>query len=207
MQIASALRQGLRPPDREFDRFLPRRLRRLSCQHWTPLEVVARATKWLEQVGARTVVDIGSGTGKFCIAGALLSRCRFVGIEQRPELVTTARVLARIYGVQDRTVFLNECFGEVAPPAAEAYYLFNPFGENLFGLHGRVDDTVELGRARFERDLEFAGDWLEAAPVGTYVVTYNGFGAELPCSYTEVRAARDLPCVLKLWRQDEPGAR
>jgi hypothetical protein len=207
MQVGSALRQGLRLPDREFDRFLPRKLRRLSSQHWTPLLVVARAMSWLEEAGVRTVVDIGSGAGKFCVAGALFSRCTFVGIEQRADLVSTARVLSRLYGVQDRAVFLHECFGQIAPPAADAYYLFNPFGENLFTQHGRVDDAVELGPDRFERELEHTGNWLEAAPQGTYVVTYNGFGAEMPCSYTALRVARDLPCVLKLWRQDRLAER
>jgi hypothetical protein len=200
--IAASLRQGGRPTDREFDRFLPRRLRRISEQHWTPLRVVARAISWLNELGAKTVVDIGSGTGKFCIAGALLSRCHFVGIEQRADLVATSQLLANLYGVQDRVVFLQECFGEVAPPAAQAYYLFNPFGENGFQPCDWIDGAVQLTQARFERELEYAGKWLEAAPCGTYVLTYNGFGAAMPPSYTELRASRDLPCVLKLWRQN-----
>ena len=201
MQIARSLRGGRSLPDREFDRFLPRKLRRLSRQYWTPLPVVARAAQWLDELGVQTVVDIGSGAGKFCIAGALLSRCRFVGIEQRSQLVATARVMARLYGVQDRAVFLHECFGEEGPPPAQAYYLFNPFSENLFDRTGWLDDTVELTRGRFERELQYAGNWFDRAPKGTYVLTYNGIGAELPRSFTEVRVARDLPCALKLWRK------
>jgi hypothetical protein len=195
------MRAGLYPPDVEFDRFLPRRFRRVSGRYWTPLATIARVARWLDELGVRTVADIGSGPGKFCVAGALLSRCRFVGVEQREELVATASALARLYGVEDLVTFRHEQFGDVAPPAAEAYYLFNPFGENLFDWKEWLDDSVELSPRRFRRDLRVAWRWLETLPGGTYVITYNGIGSALPPSYARLRVARDLPCVLALWRQ------
>ncbi|HVY29870.1 MAG TPA: hypothetical protein VHB79_25095 [Polyangiaceae bacterium] len=202
MEVAMLLRACQLPADSDFDRLLPRELRRLSRQYWTPLAVVLRSAAWLEELCVRTVVDIGSGVGKFCVAGALRTDCRFIGIEQRAHLVSTARVLSRVYGVDERVVFLHQRFGHDAPPAADAYYFFNPFGENTFRRSEWLDDTVELNRTRFHRELDYVGDWLDAVPHGTYVLTYNGVGAEMPCSFAELRAARDLPCVLKLWRKD-----
>jgi SAM-dependent methyltransferase len=201
LQLARALKAGDCPADRDFDRFLPKRLRRASAQFWTPLVVAARAAKWFDELNIRSVVDIGSGSGKFCIAAALLSRARFLGIEQRAELVAVARVIAQAYGVDSRAGFVEGRFGEVPIPLADAYYFFNPFEENLFRAGWQLDDTVELDQWRFTRDVSAARVLLTAAPPGTYVLTYNGLGCRLPGSYTTVRVARDLPCVLKLARQ------
>ena len=204
LQLAQALRAGDCPADRDFDRFLPKRFRRAATQFWTPLVVAARAAKWFDELNIRSVVDIGSGCGKFCIAAALQSRARFLGIEQRTELVSVARVIAQMYGVDSRVGFVEGCFGEVAIPLADAYYFFNPFEENLFKEGWQLDDKVELEHWRFTRDVSAARVLLAAAPPGTYVLTYNGLGCRLPASYKTVRVARDLPCVLKLARQSRP---
>ena len=100
--------------------------------------------------------------------------------------------------------FRHEAFGEVAPPKADAYYLFNPFEESVFSWRVWLDDSVEHSSARFTRELQLTRRWLASADPGTYVLTYNGFGDRLPVSYELVKAARDLPCVLKLWRQRGP---
>ena len=68
-RLAAVMRTGSCPNDQSFDRFLPEPLRLVSPEYWTPLAVVKRAVDWLEDVGIRTVVDIGSGAGKFCAAG------------------------------------------------------------------------------------------------------------------------------------------
>jgi SAM-dependent methyltransferase len=204
MALARALRTGHCLDDREFDSLLPRRWRAASWRYWTPLAAVARAAAWLDELGVRSVVDIGAGTGKFCVAGALLGRAHFIGVEQRAELVETARVLSRAYGVAERVSFLHETFGEVAPPLADAYYFFNPFGENLFSWKGWLDDSVELSEGRYARELRLTRRWLAGAKPGTYVLTYNGIGESLPVSYRPVRVDRELPCVLKLWQQQAP---
>src|SRR4051812_18571180 len=74
-QVAEALGAGMRLTDASFDQFLFDPLRALSSQHWTPLAVAARAAEWFEQRNIRTVVDIGSGAGKFCVAAALAGHC------------------------------------------------------------------------------------------------------------------------------------
>ncbi len=200
-QVAEALGVGLCPRDRAFDRFLPDELQAVSCQHWTPLIVAKRAAAWFYDFNIRTVADIGSGAGKFCVAAALFGRCHFTGLEQRPQLVTAARALARLFKVDDRVLFIQGALGEVSHPIAEAYYLFNPFGENLFSQIEQLGDGVELSKERYVRDIAVTEDLLRRAPVGTYVLTYNGFGGRVPSSYDEIRVARDLPDVLRMWRK------
>ncbi|WP_437849656.1 hypothetical protein [Sorangium sp. So ce363] len=199
--VAQALRAGRSPRNHDFDRFLPDELRRVSAQFWTPIEVAVRAAQWLDELDVRTVVDVGSGAGKFCVAAALAGRSHFTGIEQRPRLVMAARSLARVYEIEDRVCFVEAALGRAEVPRADAYYFFNPFGENLFGREDHLDEDVELGVDRYQRDTAAAEELLNEAPLGTYLLTYNGFGGRVPDSYDEVRIDRELPNVLRMWRK------
>jgi SAM-dependent methyltransferase len=199
--VSELLRAGRCPAETLFDTFLPVESRVVSWQFWTPLVVVLRVAKWLEVFGVRSVVDIGSGAGKFCVAAALASNCRFTGMEQRPRLVSTARELAKTFEVDDRVTFIEAVFGEANVPEADLYYMFNPFGENIFEEESRLDDDVELSDERYERDTSAATNLLLHAKVGTYFITYNGFGGEVPDGYVVLAADRELPNVLRLWKK------
>lgn len=201
--LAFELGRGVHPPDGGFDQYLPEELRALSSRHWTPLHAVARGIRWLERAGARSVVDIGSGAGKFCVAGALAGRMSFVGLEQRPRLVACARDLARQLAVDDRVQFIEGVFGETAVPVADAYYFFNPFGENIFGREDHVDEDVVLDRARYLHDLEKATAFLKALPAGTLVLTYHGFGGRMPGSFDEKQTDGRIPGLLRLFKKTD----
>jgi len=204
-QVAQALRSG-HLLDRAFDRFLPLDLQALSSMYWTPLQVVQRAARWLSDLDVRTVVDVGSGSGKFCVAAALTSDCRFLGLEQRPRLVAAARALAELFAVEDRVEFVEGTLGETDVPPADAYYFFNPFGENLYGAGDNIDEDVELSDERYGRDVAIAEDLLRRVPAGTFLLTYNGFGGRVPEGYQEVRVDREMPSVLRMWQKvREPG--
>lgn len=196
-----ALAGGVCPPDSEFDQFLAEPMRRLSARHWTPLAVALEAARWFEEYGIRTVIDIGSGVGKFCVAAAVASRCHLVGLEHRGHLLASARALARTFGVEDRTRFIHGALGDVRLPTVDAYYLFNPFEENLMDPAECIDEGVRLSPERLTRDLDALHLMLVRAPAGTYVLTYHGFGGSLPASYERIRWDRDLPNTLCLWRK------
>lgn len=199
--IAMAIRTGMCPVDRAFDRFYPDELRLVSAQYWTPLLVAMRAAEWMDELHVQTVVDIGSGAGKFCVAAALAGRCRFTGIEHRPRLVAAATELARVFQVDDRVAFLDGAIGEIPIPEADAYYLYNPFGENLFGYQDHLDEDVELGFDRYSRDIAAVRELFRRARVGTCVIIYNGFGGQIPLGYQEIRSDHDLPNPLVLWKK------
>ena len=205
-RLADALRTGRCPPDGTFDRFLSEELREVSPQYWSPLIVAKRASEWFDNLGIPSVVDIGSGVGKFCIAGALFGQCRFVGLEQRPSLVASARSLARLFGVSDRVQFVRGSFGVAPTPDANAYYLFNPFGEYEWepGEGVEADVGFSAGRQTYVAAME---ELLQCKPVGTWVLTYNGFGGRIPEGYRLVRVDWELPAVLRLWRKEPKWGR
>jgi len=199
--VTTALRERRSPTDRVFDCFLPPELRVVSGQYWTPVEVALRVAEWLEHHGARSVVDVGSGAGKLCVAAALAGEACFVGVEHRRSLVEAARDLARALGVEDRVSFVHASLGEAVLPSPDAYYLYNPFGENMFAEEDHLDEEVELGASRFVRDVTIIEGLLREAPVGTLLITYNGFGGDVPSSFCEERVDEELPNVLRLWRK------
>lgn len=200
-RVADAIRAGCSPANEAFDRWLPEPLRDRSREDRTPLPVLARAAAWLRQTQARTVVDIGSGAGKFCVAAALLTPCRFVGLEQRASLVDTARALADLFDVADRVTFLTGDFGALPAPRADAYYLYNPFGEYDFDSDRYAELAVPFNDQTLARDLFAVTHLLSLAPPGTLVITYNGFGGALPRSYEQIAVDVRFPCALRLWRK------
>jgi len=203
-RIAADLADGRLPRDATFDGHLPLEARALSSRHWTPLAVAMRAAEWFDEFRIRTVLDVGSGAGKFCVAAALAGHSHFSGLEQRGRLVTCARSLAFSFGVQQRVHFLHGALGGVRLPAVDAYYFYNPFEENLLAPASQIDGEVELSAERYARDLRAVRELLSAARAGSYVLTYNGLGGKLPASYQPVRIDRELPNVLRLWRKAVP---
>jgi SAM-dependent methyltransferase len=198
-RIAEAIRARQPISDGELDQLLPAAVRRLSRTYWTPLAVALQIARWLDEQRITSAVDIGSGAGKFCAVAALASGCRIVGIEQRAALVEVARELVRSLQLEARVSF--EVGSISAVPAAEAYYLYNPFSENHYRPETRIDDAVEHSGRRFIEDVAAAEQLLSDAPVGTYVITYNGFGGELPGTYHRIRRELDHPSVLEMWRK------
>ena len=200
-RIAAEIRSGRWPTDETFDRCLEGELQVMSIGYWSQLAVAACAARWLRQLSVDTVVDVGSGAGKFCIATALATRCRFFGIEQRSRLVAAADELARSFGVADRVRFERSTFGHDPVPAADVYYFYNPFGENLLPYEDRLDLEVELSGERYVACVAAAEELLRRAPVGTYLLTYNGFGGRVPANYVPIKSERRLPCLLRMWRK------
>lgn len=201
-ELTAWIRAGRYDIDREFDGHLPPELRGPSQTFWTPIRVAARVAKWHDELGVRTAVDIGSGPGKFCVVGALAGNCVYLGMEHRTHLVLAARALAQVFDLEDRVCFLDASFGDGEAPLADAYYLYNPFEENLFGRDDHLDTTVELSVTRYRADIAAVEKLLGDAPPGTVVTTYNGFGGTIPSDYRELRRATDLPNVLRLLRRD-----
>jgi predicted RNA methylase len=206
--VAAALRSGRRSADDAFDRFLPPALREVSSQYWTPLPVVRQVAVWLRETGVRTVTDIGSGAGKFCVGVALLTRCRVVGLEHRASLVAAARTLAAVFEVDDRVAFIHGGLAAADELITDAYYVFNPFGAYTFSSDGHLHEAVSVSAETHRSDIAAVAGLLSRAARGTVVVTYNGFGGAVPSDYVQIDVVTRLPGTLRLWKKgpDQPLA-
>jgi SAM-dependent methyltransferase len=181
-RLADALEEGIAISDGVFDLLYPRSARLVSSVFWTPVSVAMRAAELLVLDGATRVLDVGSGVGKFCVVGALATGASFTGIEQRAHLVTIARETARRVGA--RATFIEGRLASDSLRDIDAIYFFNPFAENAFPPEDHLDHTVELSLDRALSDVELAERLLAEAKVGMRVVTYHGFGGDMPPTYT-----------------------
>jgi SAM-dependent methyltransferase len=191
------LREG-RLVDSEFDDIYPPSVRAISSSYWTPIAVAMRAARLLVSRTSTRVLDVGSGAGKFCIVGAAATGASFTGIEHRAHLVQTACAAAARLSVEDAR-FLHGTFDTVDIATFDAVYFYNPFEENVWGRDHHVDDSVKLSHQRFIADIGGAERLLAGARVGTRVVTYHGFGGEMPPGYVRVLQEHCHSGSLEFW--------
>lgn len=197
-----------RTEDAAFDTVYPSRIRAVSRRFWTPLVVARRAAELFRQAGARRVLDVGAGAGKFVlVAAATAPEVRFVGVEQREHLVEVARQ------TQARLQIANAFFvvGDATKMSWLGFngaYFFNPLAENLFVDGDQLDNTVELTESRFFGDVQRVERILRRAPIGMAVVSYHGISGRMPACYELDESERAGSDWLRLWvkkREDADG--
>ena len=208
---ADALKRGLIDgslDDDGFDALLPKRWRFASEVYWSPVEVAVHAARWFEASGARRVLDVGSGPGKFCVVAALCTALEMSGIEERRKLYDVALELAELLGVSARARFHWGRIDDAQLAGFDGYYLYNPFGENLHAEQNRLDTRVELGPSRYEADVACVERCLEAASVGARLAVYHGFVGKVPDSWELVSAdpiGTDRLCIWQKQRAHSSG--
>lgn len=200
-RLAEAMRRGLPVEDRELDLLLAPELRAASTRWWTPVGVARTVAEWLQYERPSRVLDIGSGAGKLCVAGALYSGLSFTGVEHRQHLVDAACELAARLGVTDQTSFVHASIEAIEIEAFDALYLFNPFSENKYAEEQQLDQSVVLAPERYRRDIEVVERALERAKSGTVVITYHGFGGRIPDTFAPIRNELAGSDVLRMWRK------
>jgi predicted RNA methylase len=196
---AARLRAGKNVSDEEFDEVYFGRIKAVSFRHWTPVAVARRAALLLTGMGARRVLDVGSGAGKFCIVGALSTDAKFSGIEQRKNLVDAAEDAAARMGAS-RASFIHGNFVNFDWLPFDGIYFYNPFQEQIeeydpVPIDGALDPSTPLHNTY----VACATSMLIRAPVGTAVVTYNGFGGPMPRQYRHVSSETLNNAELALW--------
>jgi len=183
--------------DERFDRIYPPEIRALSGLHWTSVAVAYAAAEFLVSKPNTRVLDLGCGPGKFCLVGALTTEGHFTGVEQRQRLAELAQ--ATIHREQiPNTKVIHANVIEVDFSAYDAFYLFNPFEENV-SKRGKIDSTVILSRALYDRYTRHVATQFAHAPLGTRVVTYFGLCDEVPICYECQRSSFDG--TLKFWQK------
>lgn len=200
MQAVAQLETALDDPeafsieDEKFDRVYPPEIRKLSSIFWTPVAVAAEAARMLVATAGARVLDIGCGAGKFCLVAAALTDGVFAGVEQRGELVVAAKEAARALQLP-QVDFIHANLLEIDFAQYDAFYLFNPFEENMHGH--KIDSAIPLSPALFKKYTRHVAARLGSRPLGTRVVTYMGYADDIPGCYecATTRFGDDL----KLW--------
>jgi len=203
-RLIDDLRAGRAVTDRTFDEIFPEPIRRVSARFWTPLVVARKAARLLAEAGG-PVLDVGAGVGKLCILGAITTDAAFHGIEHRAALVETATQAIAALGLSDRALVRHGSLSDVDWGAYRAFYFCNPFEENIFPDARKLDDAIVLSEERFREDTARVEEVLDAAPVGTRIVTFHGLGARVPATYRRHPEQTKGTAFLNLWVKEREG--
>ena len=186
-----ALLQG----DIAFDWLYPEHIEAKSRKHWSPLAAARKAAQFLAEPDA-SVLDIGSGVGKFCLAGAhYYPDTFFFGVEQRHELVLYAEE-AKNYLRLPNVHFIFANMTQVNFDEFDHFYFYNAFYENIDD-EDPIDDTIEMSYSLYQYYTQYLKAALEQRPSGTKLVTYHGLEEEVPSLYILADASYDT--LLKMW--------
>lgn len=185
--------------DTRFDRLYPLKIQELAVKHWTPLYIARKAAKFLVAESGLKILDIGSGIGKFCLAGAShFPQATFYGVEQRAELVYYADKVKQQLKI-DNAFFYHSNFTQVNLRQYDHFYFYNSFYENLVGTD-KIDNSIHYSSELFNYYNRYLFAELEKMPVGTRLATFHSMEGEVPPCYQVVGAEKDnlLKCWIKI---------
>lgn len=184
--------------DEIFNTLFPPSAQRLAKQHWTPLPIARTAIDFLTPHDNERVLDIGSGIGKLCLAGAHFKPSAFfTGVEQRGNLVQVAREAQEKLQLGN-TNFCHDNFTGLDFNEYDNFYFFNSFYENL-STDDKIDDSIDYTEGLYNYYSNCLYKKLADLPPGTRIVTYHSLEDEIPFSYHAIatRFNNRLKCWVK----------
>ena len=182
--------------DEQFNQLYPIDIQLLASWHWTPLHVAKKAAQFLAAEKNASILDIGSGVGKFCLIAAHYEpNVHFYGVEQRQHLIDYAEKANETLQLNNVT-FLCKNFKDIDFKNFDHFYYFNSFYENLEGT-SKIDDSIDYSTALFHSYSLYLMRQLALKPAGTRLATYHSSESEIPLGFHLVKA--DLDEQLKFW--------
>jgi len=184
--------------DPRFCELYPLPIQQFDKKHWSPLLVVNQAVTFLVNKPDAKILDIGSGSGKFCLAGGYYKPSAFFyGVEQRQYLIDSAERVRDVLGLQN-VHFMHCNFTQLNLKQYDHFYFYNSFFENLEGTD-KIDNKIAYSNELYNYYSHYLYKQLEDMPVGTRVVTYCSWDDEIPPAYKLIETHFDN--LLKLWKK------
>lgn len=184
--------------DSEFDYSLfPNDNPIISSKHWSPIPVIQKSIQMLKPDESSTILDVGSGCGKFCLVGSLLSPAKFTGVELRESLYRISIDILENFSFP-RVRFLNINMIDLDWSEFNMIYLFNPFYENIYEFF-RIDENLDFGPNQYAKYTATVSAKLRLVTSGTKVLTYHGFGGDFPNDFYCIDSFKIGKGELDLW--------
>ena len=142
------------------------------------------------------VLDIGSGVGKFCLAGAYYKPyASFFGVEQRKNLIEHAENARDVLGLQN-VHFIHRNITQLDFKQYDHFYFFNSFYENLLDKE-KIDDSITYSTHLYNYYHRLLVKKLDEMPEGTRVATFHCVEDKMPPGYCLVDSK--VGTLLKFW--------
>jgi SAM-dependent methyltransferase len=182
--------------DTQLHHLYPESIQLLARRHWTPLCITQMVVNFLTPQEGVKVLDIGSGVGKFCLAGAYYKpSASFFGVEQRKDLVTHAETARNILGLPNAH-FLHKNFTQLDFKAYDHFYFFNSFYEHLAGTD-KIDNNITYSNKLYNYYNRCLYKKLEEMPSGTRLVTYHVLDEDMAPGFHLIES--QVSNLLKFW--------
>ena len=182
--------------DSQFNEIYPPSIQLLAQRHWTPLDVAIKAADFLAAENNVSILDIGSGVGKFCLAAANHKpKAFFTGVEQRLSLIRhaeTAKTLLQL----NNAWFINGNFTQIDFRNYDHFYFFNAFYENLEWTV-KIDNSIDYSGELYNYYSRYLYKQLQQKPSGTRLAAFHSLEDEMPPEYHVVGVEMDG--LLKFW--------
>ncbi len=167
--------------DDDFNTIYPKRIRKLSSQHWTPVAVAKVAADFLVERPGVKVLDIGSGAGKFCMIGAANSKGHFTGVEQRIQLIELSTKISYDYNLRN-TDFIHANITSIEFREYDAFYFYNSFHENIDVLNS-IDRSIKLDPELYNLYSVYLIQQFISLPIGTRIATFHSPFSIIPQTF------------------------
>lgn len=188
-EILELLKSGVYSiEDKKFDTcFFPADVCKLSSIHWTPLQVAIASAKYLSDDSPNSaILDIGSGAGKFCILGSLVTDANFTGVELRKNLFELSREIVQKHAIE-RLTFVHGDVTNLDFSNYSGFYFYNSFAENVFP-NGKIDASITLNEDNYYSFTDSVKNKLANCPSQTKLVTYCTSRRIVPNDFTLVKS-------------------
>ncbi len=187
MDVFEKLRNRVAVFDEEFDAIFPEDVREHSNRHFTSVFIAQQATAFLTEAGAKSILDIGSGTGKYCLVASAISKADFTGVEHRNYQVEIGNECAKRYGLTN-CKFIADNILNIDFSAYDAFYIFNPFLEAKDPT-AQMDQAVKVGLKEYDIFSNYVYQQFEKMKVGTRIASYWTTKTQFPPSYEMVKSS------------------
>lgn len=182
--------------DSSLNKLYPEPIQLLAARHWTPLHITQLVIPFLATHPGVKVLDIGSGVGKFCMAGAYYKPyASFYGVEQRKDLIAHAEKASHVLGLPN-VHFIHSNITELDFSQYHHFYFFNSFYENLMDKE-KIDDNITCSTYLFNYYHRQLYRKLNEMPTGTRIATFHCLDNKIPPDYHLVDNKIDM--LLKFW--------
>lgn len=182
--------------DSIFNSLYPKEIQDVAEKHWTPLIVAQKAADFLSASPGTRILDIGSGSGKFCLAAAHQHPLNlYYGVEQRKNLVALSETIAHKFQLKN-VYFICDNINNIDFSNYDHFYFYNSFYENMKGTQ-KIDSNVIYSEELYHYYNRYVYKELNKKPSGTRLVTYHSFANEVPPHYEIVQT--DYNEYLKFW--------
>jgi SAM-dependent methyltransferase len=182
--------------DEEFNQLYPLSIQMLARRHWTPLGIASKVADFLAAENNVSILDIGSGVGKFCLSAAYFKpKAFYYGIEQRKNLISHAETARKILD-PDNVSFIHGNFTQLDLKNFDHFYFYNSFYENLVNTD-KIDDSIDYSIELYNYYNRYLFKQLEQKPAGTRIASFHSLEDEMPQNYHEVGS--EFNNLLKFW--------